>query len=115
MKAILLSKDLLFITRVKEVGAQCGCQVVVAKSEEALRSALGEAGPTGVVLVDLEKPPLGLEQVAVALQGTQGWRVCSFYSHVRHEAAEEARAALGGDVMPRSRFVQLLPHILSSV
>lgn len=116
MKAIIISKDLLFITKIKEVAAHYQREVVVVKSEALLRDAIA-AATSGVVLVDAEKTGLTLEEVQAALtQAPQGnWSVFSFFSHVHVEMGQKAKELLGGDVMPRSRFVQLLPQILSSM
>jgi len=116
MKAVLLSKDLMFISRVKEVGAASGSEVVVAKSEEALRAAIGGMQPNqkGVVLLDLEKCPIELEavQTVVSSLPAESWRCISFFSHVHLETAEDARRRGLGQVMPRSKFVQVLPDLL---
>jgi hypothetical protein len=115
MRVVLLSRDLLFITKIKEVAAAHQREVVVAKSETALNEAL--TGGAGVVLIDLEKAPIALEVIKGALSAPnrEGWKCVSFFSHVHLETADSARALGLGEVMPRSKFVQLLPHLLSSL
>lgn len=117
MRAVLLSRDLLFITKIKEVAAAQQRELVVAKSESALHEALSGATAPGVVLVDLEKTPLPLEVIRGALTepGREGWRCVSFFSHVHLETGDSARELGLGEVMPRSKFVHLLPHLLSSL
>jgi hypothetical protein len=118
MKAILLSKDLMFISRVKEVSSACGGEVSVVKNEAALHAAVSAVGQQerGVVLLDLEKCPLPLDSVQQVVSGlpAQSWRCVCFFSHVHVEVAEEARRRGLGDVMPRSKFVQLLPGFFSA-
>lgn len=116
MKAILISKDLLFITKVKEVAAHYQREVVVVKSEGALQEAIA-AGTSGIILVDAEKTGVTLEAVGTAISGSPPgtWTLVSFFSHVHVEMGQKAKELLGGDVMPRSRFVQLLPQIFSSM
>jgi hypothetical protein len=116
MDAILISKDLLFITKVKEAAAVTGATLTVAKSVDALREALLASPSGGVVMIDLEKCPMPLDAVRSALpQGTESsWRLCSFFSHVHLETADNARQLSLGDVMPRSKFVSILPDLLSS-
>ena len=115
MKALLISKDLMFITRVKEVAAAKGGSVVVAKNEAAVQVAVsdlkGEAA--GVVLIDLERSPieLGRVQDLISELPSESWRRVSFYSHVHVDTAIEAKARDLGEVMPRSKFVQLLPGL----
>lgn len=117
MRAVLLSRDLLFITKIKEVAAAQQCELVIVKSEAALHEAILAVPDRGVVLVDLEKTPVPLEVVAKTLSSSQqsGWRCVCFFSHVHHDTGESARALGLGDVMPRSKFVQQLPHLLSSL
>jgi hypothetical protein len=118
MKAILLSKDLLFISRVKEVGLASGGEVLVVKNEAALQTAVSEVGQQekGVLLLDLEKCPLTLDSVQQVVSGLSdnSWRCVCFFSHVHVELADEARRRGLGDVMPRSKFVQLLPGLFGA-
>lgn len=116
MNAILISKDLLFITKVKEAAAASGARLVVVKSVEALREALLASPTGGVVMIDLEKCPMPLEALRSELPREVGvsWRLCSFFSHVHLETADNARQLSLGDVMPRSKFVSILPDLLSS-
>ena len=115
MKALLISKDLLFITRVKEVATTKGGSVVIAKNETAVQSAVSElkSERSGIVLIDLERCPieLGRIQELISELPREAWRRVSFYSHVHVDVAIEAKAQNLGDVMPRSKFVQLLPEL----
>jgi hypothetical protein len=114
---ILLSKDLFFISKVKEVAASVGRVVVVAKSIGALREATTEGTLPGVMLMDLEKSGVPLEELAGVFSELtlNGWRGVSFFSHV-HDAVGDRAKELGlGEVMPRSRFVKVLPEVLSSL
>lgn len=117
MNAILLSKDLLFITKVKEAAAASGACLTIAKSVEVLRDALAAGTSGGVVMIDLEKTPLSLEVIRDTLsnEGGASWRVCGFFSHVRVEVADMARNMGIHQVMPRSKFVSVLPNLLSSL
>jgi hypothetical protein len=117
MRAVLLSRDLLFITKIKEVAAAHQRELVVAKSEIALSDALSGTTAPGIVLVDLEKTPLPLEVIRRELNGPgrEGWKCVAFFSHVHLETGDSARALGLGEVVPRSKFVQLLPHLLSSL
>jgi hypothetical protein len=118
MKLVLLSRDLMFITRVKEVAASHQQEAVIARSEEALQSAVSDLMPEdrGVLLIDLEKCPLTLErtQELVGSLDLSRWRCISFYSHVHTDTAVEAKERGLGEVMPRSRFVMVLPQLFQS-
>ena len=115
MLAILLSRDLLFISKIREVVTAQGQELIVVKSEQALEKALKSAERPGILLVDLDKAPVSLDVIATAYRGLEisGWRCYSFFSHVQVETGASAESLGLGDVMPRSRFVRLLPEIFS--
>lgn len=116
MRIILVSKDLLFISRVKEVAGAKGHEVVVAKSEDALRAAIAGVAPeqSGVLLLDLERVVIGLDALSELVRGLakERWRCISFYSHVHTDTGAAAKELGLGEVMPRSRFVQILPGVV---
>lgn len=116
MRAILLSRDLLFISKIREVVTAKGHELLVIKSAETLVDTLRSAEQSGILLVDLEKAPVSLEVVAESYRGLQGsgWRCYSFFSHVRIDTGAAAESLGLGDVMPRSRFVRILPDLFSS-
>lgn len=68
------------------------------------------------MLIDLEKPSLPLELLKDRLLSldTNLWRTVGFYSHVHVDTAEQARAIGMQEVVPRSKFVQLLPGLFSN-
>jgi hypothetical protein len=117
MKVVLLSRDLMFSSRVKEVAASTQAEAVVARSEEALQAAIAGLLPErrGLLLVDLEKSPLSLERTQQVVESLNpgSWRCISFYSHVHVDTATQAKERGLGEVMPRSRFVQVLPQLLA--
>jgi hypothetical protein len=45
----------------------------------------------------------------------KGWKVVSFFSHVHGDTAENAVSLGLGEVMPRSKFVRVLPELLASL
>jgi hypothetical protein len=112
---ILVSSDLMFISKVKEAAAAAQGQVKVARSLQALEQAIGEVTEPGALMIDLEKTgiPKGDLREPVAKLTAQGWRVVSFFSHVHGEVAGEAVELGLGEVMPRSKFVRVLPGLFS--
>ncbi|MFN4895872.1 MAG: hypothetical protein ACK5GN_12265 [Pseudomonadota bacterium] len=118
MKAILLSKDLMFISRVKEVAAVAGSEVLVVKNEVALSEAVSASSSQeqrGLIMLDLEKCPVELDlvQKMIASSASTNWRCVCFFSHVHVETAEDARSKGFNEVMPRSKFVQILPGLFT--
>lgn len=112
-KAILVSGDLMFISKVKEVARASGGEVTVARSEAALDKVCSECLEPVVLLIDLEKCGVPHEVLAtrVAKLAPQGWRVVSFFSHVHEDLALKAMELGLGEVVPRSKFVKLLPEL----
>ena len=112
-KVILVSGDLMFISKVKEVARASGGEVVVARSDAALDKARSECLEPSALLIDLEKSGVSLESLAtrVAALSQEGWRVVSFFSHVHEELAHKAIELGLGEVVPRSKFVKLLPEV----
>ncbi len=119
VKIVLLSRDLMFISRVRETALASGLQATVAKSEEAFLEATagGDAGTRGVVLFDLEKCPVSMDVLQRCLTSTNRdtWRCLGFYSHLNVALAEQARGIGLEEVLPRSKFVQILPALCSSL
>lgn len=111
----LLSKDLLFITKIKEAALVGQREVTTLKNEKALDEALAQCVESGLLMVDLEKAVLPLEMLAARVQGLagKGWRCVSFFSHVHADLEARANTLGLGEVMPRSRFVRILPELLS--
>lgn len=111
--AILVSSDLMFISKVKEVATAAQGQVKVARSLGALEAAISEASEPGALIIDLEKGGVPREALSDVVQrlSSNGWRVVSFFSHVHEEVAEEASKLGLGEIMPRSRFVKVLPSL----
>ena len=118
MEIVLVSKDLFFISKVKEVAASFGKTVLVVKSEAKLNElSAAAASGGGLLLIDLEKSAVALEVIAAVYSGlaSRGWRALSFFSHVHDEVADRAEELGLGQVMPRSRFVKVLPEVLGSL
>ena len=115
VRAILVSSDLMFISKVKEVASATHSTLTVARSVGALEKALTESGDSGVLMLDLEKSGAPLDALAPLFVATtsRGWTGVSFFSHVHEELEEIANLRELGSVMPRSRFVKILPVLLS--
>ncbi len=110
---ILVSSDIMFISKVKEAAAAAQGEVKVARSLQALEQAITDAPAPGALMIDLEKSgvPKDALQEPVAKLRAQGWRVVSFFSHVHEDVAGQANALGLGEVMPRSKFVRILPEL----
>jgi CheY-like chemotaxis protein len=110
---LLLSDDLIFSSRITGTGTALGLTVKTAKTVEALEDLARRIQPSGV-LVDLCHPGLSvpdlLERLRQACERMP--RVIGYGSHVDVAGLKAARAAGCDLVLPRSAFVEQLPHDL---
>lgn len=110
---ILLSRDLIFTSKVTGTAREMGHRVLVA-GNLSLAQAMIEQWRPRVVFVDLAAGDLVAPPTLVALQGLAGAETpfVAFGSHVDAEALAAARAAGCAEVMPRSRFSGELPALI---
>jgi len=110
---LLLSRDLIFTSKVTGTAAALGHRVIVAGNVALVRAMLAAWTPT-VVFVDLAAgdlvgSPSLLQYREVAPPGTP---FVAFGSHVDTEALANAKSAGCDPVMPRSRFTVELPTLI---
>jgi CheY-like chemotaxis protein len=114
-KALLLSDDLIFASRITGVAQAADLAVKVARSAEILKS-LVETEKPNLLIVDLSNPGLVIEEL-VAWVSTYATserpRIVAYGSHVDTATLKAARAAGCDEVMPRSQFVERLPNQLN--
>jgi CheY-like chemotaxis protein len=110
---LLLCDDLLFASRIIGEARALGLSVKPARSLEKLLEFAGQETPT-CVLVDLAFPSLGLPELFRRLGEVCRPlpRVMAYGSHVDAEGLRAARSAGCDPVLPRSKFVEELPHAL---
>ncbi|MGL4555172.1 MAG: hypothetical protein ACRC33_28735 [Gemmataceae bacterium] len=108
MPGLLLSDDLLFTSKITGTAAALGLTVRVARNPAALLD-MAAADPPAGVLIDLHHPGLDLAALLPALNAP---RVVAYGSHVEADTLRAARAAGCDLVLPRSQFVERLPHDL---
>jgi CheY-like chemotaxis protein len=111
--ALLLSDDLIFRSRITGTADALGLTVQTTRTaDELLRQAA--ALQPACVLVDLHNPGLAIADVVSALKAlSPAPRVIAYGSHVETAVLHAARAAGCDAVLPRSRFVEVLPVELS--
>jgi hypothetical protein len=110
---LLLSRDLIFTTKINQTAAALGHQIMVASNAATARSLIERTRPR-VVFVDLEAgemasaPAVSLYR---ALAGADAWFI-AFGPHVEADALAAARAAGCQVVLPRSKFAAELPGLI---
>ena len=110
---LLLSRDLIFTSKVTGTASALGHRVIVAGNVALVRAMLEQWTPT-VIFVDLAAgdlvaSPSLLEYKEVAPPGTP---FVAFGSHVDTEALANAKSAGCDPVLPRSRFTVELPALI---
>lgn len=105
---LVLVRDLMFAGRISAAARAAGVPVTMLRDPG---SVLGAAGRR--LIVDLNQ--------AGALEAAIGWKrassaeVIGFVSHVDAETIARAKAAGIDRVLPRSRFVEILPELLTAI
>jgi CheY-like chemotaxis protein len=111
--ALLLSDDLIFISRVVGTARSQGITVRSARSAQAMEALVKQQVPR-CVIVDLANPGLSigpfmerLKEICVPMP-----RVAAYGSHVDTATLQAGRTAGCDPVWPRSKFVQDLEKAL---
>jgi DNA-binding NarL/FixJ family response regulator len=112
-EGLLLCDDLIFTSRVTGTARALGLEVQPARTVEAL-VGLARQQPPRAVLIDLGFPGLALAELLGQLAESCPTmpRVVAYGSHVDTATLRAARAAGCDPVLPRSKFVEDLPHQL---
>ena len=111
---LLLTRDLMFTSKITSTAASLGIRVDTVGTVEQLQLRAAEAPPR-VVFLDLNCPDFAPSLVVSALPTEGRPCVIAFGSHVDEARLNEARAAGCDDVMPRSKFSATLPELLRQV
>jgi hypothetical protein len=110
---ILLSRDLIFTSKVTGTARELGHRVLVAGTSSLALPMIEQWRPC-VVFVDLAAGDLVAPVALMAYQELAGPATAfvAFGSHVDTEALAAARAAGCHPVMPRSKFSAELPELM---
>ena len=112
---LLLTDDMLFSSRITGTALALGLKINVAKSVNDVTSQARERMPT-CIIIDLSHPGLQLPVLIRDLHdaGTPMPRLVAYGSHVDAATLRAAREAGCDVVLPRSQFVEKLPHDLAA-
>src|SRR4051794_7036333 len=100
---LLLSDDLLFISRITGTARSLGLDI---KSVRRAADVLAQA--PACVLVDLHNPGLDIVALVSNLKAAGNAYIVGYGSHVDTATLKAARAAGCDEVLPRSKFVEEL-------
>lgn len=105
MAGLMLTDDLIFLSRVAGTARALGLSVKQARSPAAVLELAGREAPAALIL-DLHHNGLDLPALLAALPVRP--RVIAYGSHVEAETLRAARKAGCDLVLPRSEFVARL-------
>jgi CheY-like chemotaxis protein len=110
---LLLSDDLIFTSRIVGTARELGLTMKAARSVGTLEALVRQEAPS-CVLLDLAFPGLPLLDLMQQLRALcpQMPRVVAYGPHVDVVGLRAAREAGCDPVLPRSKFVEDLPHLL---
>jgi DNA-binding NarL/FixJ family response regulator len=110
---VLVSRDLIFITKIKGTAASLGYSMLVAGTQSQAMSMITTYRPA-VVLVDLTAGEMAASMALKAYKELAGVnvRLIAFGSHVDADALAAAEAAGFHGALPRSVFTAKLPELL---
>jgi hypothetical protein len=114
-KPILLVfvKDMIFRSRITAVAAETGVVTRAVRTVADLQKELGGGNICGLI-VDLNSTGAEIAEIAsAALPTLDPNLITTYFSHVDVELAEEAKRLGFSRIMPRSRFVNELPEMIS--
>jgi hypothetical protein len=103
---IVLVRDLMFASRIAATARAQGANITMIREPEKLTTT----PPALRLIVDLNQDRA--LPAAIEWKRTTGGEVVGFVSHVDADTIAAARAAVIDHVIPRSRFVQILPDLL---
>jgi hypothetical protein len=103
---LVLVRDLLFSSKIAATANAVGAKIQLLRDPQQLANQSG-----ATLIVDLNQPA-ALDAAAQWKQST-GSRVIGFVSHVDTATIDRARSLGIDEILPRSRFVQVLPDLLN--
>jgi DNA-binding NarL/FixJ family response regulator len=109
---LLLSRDLIFTSKITSTARALGQRVMVAGNVAQATSMIAQWSPA-VVFVDLAAGDLVTPEALTAFRvSAPETPFIAFGSHVDTAALAAASAAGCDDVMPRSKFTTILPELI---
>jgi len=114
-RIVVYLNDLIFETKIRSTAQHFGVETAIVRSASDLSAELNRVHPE-LVIIDLNAAGESARSlIQTAKSSSPSARVIAFVSHVDSALAEVAQAAGADEVLPRSRFTQRLPQLLSGV
>lgn len=114
MSAILLTGDLMFLSRVEGAARTHGLSLESAANAEALLSRLAEQNRQ-LILVDLSAPTGDIAELVARIRAASpGGKIVAYAPHVRERLLDEAASAGCDTVLTRGQFNASCDKLLAS-
>jgi DNA-binding NarL/FixJ family response regulator len=110
-RVTVLVRDLIFSSRIAAVARAAGVPITLLRDPARLADPAPPRGP-GLLIVDLNLPG-SIDAATQWKHASPSREVVGFVSHVDAATIDHARAAGLDRVLPRSRFVEILPELLA--
>jgi len=107
MKIAALVDDLFFSSKISATAKQLGSQIVFCRSAEDVPQEVAR------ICVDLNSTAFDSVSEIKKLKRTHLSPIVAFVSHVQVDLKRRAEEAGATEVIPRSKFVERLPELLS--
>lgn len=112
---MLISRDMIFISKVTSTARALGREVIVAQSRARAETLLGGEAPPALVMIDLTSGDLASpENLAFYRALGAGAILLAFGPHVEVDALRAAKEAGCDHVWPRSKFTMQLSDLLTT-
>ena len=113
MQAVLLSADLMVVSRVQGAGAKSSTAIRALSNPALVVETCGEV-EAELLLVDLAMPSIDLESIVGQLKAgtSRAVRIVAFGPHVHEDRLAAARAAGCDAVMSRGQFFASVEALL---
>ena len=110
---VLLTRDLLFSSRVRSAAETSGIRLTMAEDLSQLAQALRDGGDA-LVLIDLAQPGLDVENVVAAVRqlAPPPGAIVAFGPHVQEDLLRRAREAGCDEVLTRGEFNKRMAAVL---
>lgn len=116
MLAVLLSADLMVVSRVEGAAVQAGVELQSSGSVPRALELLGES-PVDLLIVDLSLPALTIDALVEKARTSQApaLRIMAFGPHVHEDRLAAARTAGCDAVLSRGQFFAQVDQLLRAM
>jgi DNA-binding NarL/FixJ family response regulator len=113
VKAVLLTGDLMFLSRVQGAAKQVGVTLASGRSADSVLEAL-DLGAAALVMIDLGVGPIDLSNfVSHVRQKSPSAKIVAYGPHVHGQRLADAKDAGCDVVMTRGQFNTSFPSLLA--